>query len=137
MKQALHKEIQGAAALVTVVTIMAATLIIGLSVSSLGLGELERGYTAQRGTEALTIADGCAEETLRRIRRDISYGVGRGNINLTVNNGTCTITVADIGGGGRNITVIGTSGEYNKKIEVEITLSGNVITIDSWEEKEN
>lgn len=125
----------GVAALMTVVIVAAAALIIAQSAALLGIGELDLGYTAQRGAEALSVADGCMEETLHRIRLNTSYGVGAGDINLTVTNGSCVIAVIDLGSNQRRVTVTGTSGDYNKKIEVTLTLSGTAITIDSWEEK--
>ena len=118
----------------TVVIIGAAALLMAFTASMLGLGELEMGYTSQRGSEAFSVADGCTEETLRRIRMDTSYGVGAGTINLTVSNGSCTIDVTDLGSGQRRVVVTGTSGDYNKKVQVELTLTGNVIAIDTWAE---
>lgn len=125
----------GVAALVTIIVVSIAALIMAYSSSILGLGELDIGYTSQRGMEAFHVADGCMEETLRRIRLLTSYGVGAGTISLTVSNGTCAIDVVDLGGNQRQITVLGTSGSYNKKIRVVLTLSGNVIAINSWEER--
>lgn len=126
----------GLAALLVIVIVAAAILLMSFSALLLGLGELDLGYTSQKGGEAFFVADGCLEETLGRIRSEPSYGIGE-EINLSVSNGLCIINVIDIGGDQRRITVLGKSGDYNKKIEAEISLSGNVITIDSWKEKEN
>ncbi len=128
------KRTNGVAALVVVVVIGAAALLMGLTSAALGLGELESGYTAQKSSEAFGIADGCLEETYRHIRLDTGYGVGAGTINLTVDNGSCTIVVTDLGSGQRRIVATGSTGDYHKKIQAEITLSGNVITINSWQE---
>ena len=125
----------GVAALLTIIIVAAATLIMAYSASLLGLGEIDLGYTSQKGAEAFSVADGCMEETLRRIRLDTSYGTGIGTINLSVSNGSCIINVVDLEGDRRRITITGTSGDCNRKIEVELILSDNVITIDSWTEK--
>ncbi|MDA2936201.1 hypothetical protein MYX06_03210 [Patescibacteria group bacterium AH-259-L05] len=122
------------AALLIVIIISAVALLMAYSASILGIGELDIGYTAQRGGEAFSVADGCVEETLRRITLDSNYGIGAGLINLTVSNGSCTIQVSDLGSSRRRIVVTGTSGVYNKKIETEITLSSTPITIDTWQE---
>ena len=128
----------GIAALLTIVIVAAASLIIAISASLLGLGELDLGYTSQRGAEAFSVADGCMEETLRRMRLDVNYGIGVGVINLAVLNGSCTIEVVDLGSNQRRITITGTSGTFNKKIESEITISlGNVLSVDSWTEKDD
>lgn len=126
---------RGVIALLTIAIVGAATLLMAYSASILGLGELDLGYTSQRGSEAFSVADGCTEETMRRMRIDTSYGVGAGSINISVSNGSCIIDVEDLGAGQRKITVLGASGNYNKKITTILTLSGNVITIDSWSEK--
>jgi len=126
------------AALLTIIIVSAAALIMAYSASILGLGELDLGYTSQKGTEALSVADGCTEEVLRRIRLNTDYGVGLGDISLTVSNGSCIIQVSDLGGNQRRISVVGTiNNEYYKKIQVDLTLTNNVINIDSWEEKQD
>ena len=131
----IKEDQKGAAALLVIVIISAALLIMAYNASLLGLGELDLGYTFGRGEEAFSVADGCMEEAFLRIHFDINYGVGAGDINLTVSNGSCIIQVADIGGSQRKITVLGTSGDYNKKIESEIVLNGNFISVNKWEEK--
>ncbi len=135
MKNIHHQPESGVAAIITVVVLGAFALLAASAASILGLGELELGYTFQRGEEAFASTDGCVEETLRRIRLNQLYGVGAGTINLTVVNGTCAITVTIPVLGQREIIVIGESGEYNKKIGVTITLTGDVIALNSWIEK--
>lgn len=122
------------AALVVVIIVSAVALLMAYSASILGMGELDIGYTSQKGSEAFSIADGCTEETLQRIRLDTNYGVGVGIINLTVSNGSCIIEVLDLGSNKRKIIVTGTTQKYNKKIEIEITLNGSIIRIDTWQE---
>jgi len=133
---------RGVAALMTVIIVAAATLIIAMNASLLGLGDLEEGYTSQRGGEVFSLTDGCVEETLRHMRLDSNYGIGEGDINLSVVNGSCIINVTDLGSNQRQVVVIGTSGDYNKKIETVVTLSGDatsgvIITLNSWEEKDD
>ena len=124
------------AALLVIIIISAAALIMAYSASILGLGELDMGYTSQKGTESFSVADGCMEEVLRRIRLNTDYGVGEGEISLTVSNGSCIIQVSDLGGNQRRVSVVGKiNNEYYKKIQVDLTLTGNVITIDTWEER--
>jgi len=129
MKTLKHKNKErGVAALLTIVIVAAATLIMAYTASLLGLGELDLGYTSQKGAEAMSVADGCMEEALRRIRLDTGYSGG----SLSLGGGSCIIERS-----GNTITVTGTVDEYNKKIEAEISLNGNVITINSWEEKDD
>jgi len=125
---------KGGAILLIVIIIAVSTLIMAYSSSFLGLGELDLGYTSQKGAEAFSIADGCIEETLHRIRLNANYGVGIGEINLSVNNGSCIINVTDLGENQRRISVAGTVNNYTKRIETELILNGNIITVISWAE---
>lgn len=118
----------------TLVIIGAAGLLMAFGAALLGIGELELGYTGQKGAEALSVADGCMEDTMRRMRLDTNYGVAAGTLNLTIDSGSCTIDVTDLGSGQRRIVVTGTIDTYNKRIQTDLTLTGNVISIDSWQE---
>ena len=73
---------QGIAALLVVLVLSAAGLIAAYTASVVGLTQLEVSFTGSKGLEALSVAEGCAEETLHRIRLDDMYGVGAGAINL-------------------------------------------------------
>jgi hypothetical protein len=120
---------RGVAALVIIVVVGAAALIFAQGAALLGLGELDLGYTSQKGAEAFSVADGCMEEALERMRKSTSY---TGN-SLNVTNGSCTITVT--GSNPYTITVLGTTGNFNKKIESTVSVStDNVVTVNSWEE---
>ena len=137
VKIKIIKTQKGVAALFAIVIIAAGTLLMAYTASLLGLGELDLGYTFQKGAEAFSVADGCVEESLRRIRLDTSYGIGEGDISLSVSNGSCIINVVDLGGNQRRISVAGISSNYNKRIQAEISLIGNIININSWEELTN
>jgi hypothetical protein len=123
---------RGVAALLTIVIIAAATLIMAFNSSLLGLGELELGYNSGKAGEALSIAEGCAEQAVRQSRSYPSYTGGT----LNFDTGSCIITVTQ-GGNDRTIVVTGTVDDYNKKIEVQVTLSDSNTTISSWEELDN
>lgn len=120
---------QGMAALLTIVIIAAASLIMAYTASILSLGELEMGYNSQKASETLSLADGCLEESLRRLKLDAGYGGGT----LNLGEGSCIITVAP-GDGDVTINVTGSLGKYNKKIKVVAGVVGSDITIESWEE---
>lgn len=125
-----NKNQKGISAIITIVVLSVVGLLIAYSVFLLGLGELEMGYDLQQGNETLYLADGCMEEALRRIRVDDTYS----GDTLNLGDGSCIITVSG-SGSARTITVTSTIGNYNKKIEADLSLSGNgKITIDSWQE---
>ena len=123
---------KGVTALLTITIIGAVTLIIALNSSLLGLGELHLGHTASKASIASIITDSCLEEVLYQIKLDSNYN----GSSLVFNEGSCIINIIP-SGNDRTITVTGTVENYNKKIEVTLTLSGEQIIINSWEEKDD
>ena len=137
MRLAINKNKKGIAALLTVVIVGAITFLMTYSSVLIGLGELDMASASAGGAKALGVANGCMEETLRRIRIDNLYGVP-GPLNFLTPDGSCTIQVALFGGDARIIVVTGTSGSYSKKILSLIGLSGNpknIISMAYWTER--
>ena len=124
----------GLAALFVVVVVSAVALMLAYGAMMLGLGELDSGYTYQQSEQAFALADGCVEETLRRIKLDGTYGLGVGTVTLAMTDGTCEVTVTEPAANEREVTVIGWVEVFNKQIEVDLSLSGGAITIDEWKE---
>lgn len=120
---------KGAAAFLTIVIIGAASLLMAIGSARLGLGELESGLIEIRGASSLTLADGCIELALGNLRKNVSY-TGE---TLSVGGGSCIISVS---GGGSTRTIISTAtiGTYIRKIQVQISIVGSVVTITSWSE---
>ena len=123
---------RGMAALLTVVMISAAVLIMAFSVSFLSIGELGAGYTAQKGEEALALAHGCAEESLRRI--GISNIWQGGTLNLS--NGSCIISLVGQGKD-RTINITSTVGNYQKNLKILAKIENGIIAVNSWQEVSN
>jgi hypothetical protein len=126
------KKENGMIALLTVFIISSTALIMAITSSLLGLGELEMGFNSQKGMEALSIADSCVEEGLRRLRLDPDYSGG----NLMVGDGFCTIQVVNQGGGDRSFLIEAVLDNYYENLEVEVTLANSSTTINSWNQVE-
>ena len=116
--------------LLLVIVLTASALIIASSILFLGLGELDMGYTYQCGEEAFAVVDGCIEETLMRLKLESDYTGG----NLDLGDGKCIISIA---GDTTNKTIYATSTVNNcsKRIETNIGLISNNITVNTWREK--
>ena len=127
-----RKKRTGMAALFVVIIIGAAALIMTLSSSFLGIGELESAYVGEKGNEALSLSEACAEEALRRLRMDDAFS----SSSLNFDNGSCTITVTT-DGFDRTIDVLGVVDNYYRRIEVSSTISGTTVTVNGWQEKDN
>lgn len=128
-KITISKDKRGIAALIVVAIIGAVALIMAFSASWFGIVDLDTGYLAKKGQEVSVMADGCMDNALQRLKLDVNYS----GETLSVNGGSCIISVAVIGNG-RTITVDASSGNYNQGLIVDITLSGNIIAINSWQE---
>ncbi|MFH1522566.1 MAG: hypothetical protein ABIE43_01960 [Patescibacteria group bacterium] len=124
---------QGLAALFIIVILTAAIFIMAYSASLLGLGELDMSYTAQKGAEVFSIADGCMEEALHRLKIDLGYN----GDSLNLGSGSCIISV-ETNENIRTITITANIDEkYYKKIQSNVTIDNREITVNSWEEKDN
>jgi len=128
-KKIYRKYSRGIAVLLTIIIISVASLIIAISTSRLGLGEMEIGFYEDKGSKALSLADGCGEEALNRLRKNSSY---TGEI-LNIGTSSCIITVT---GSGINRTIYSLSNTdtYTKKIEIQININNSIVTIISWKE---
>jgi hypothetical protein len=125
------KSQSGLAALLAVVIVGASVLIIAKNASFMGIGEIDMAYLSAKGEEALTITEGCVEETLRRFQINPDYTAD--NFSLLIGEGECTIrTTAN--GNQRAITVLGRRENYFKKIQVNVILDNEQIVIDDWQE---
>lgn len=129
------REQNGIAALLAVIVIGAVALLFVKNVALLSIRELDSGFISQRGTSALTMADGCIEESLRRLRLDTSYTGGF----QTLTDSSCIITVTEGGLTRTIVTTASTTDAFYAKVEATVTLSGDTpptIMLNSWNERE-
>jgi predicted dinucleotide-utilizing enzyme len=122
----------GAAAIITVVIIGAVSLVIAKSLAMMSLGGINRLQITEKSEQVMSLADGCAEEALRRLQIDNNYEAG--HVLVTIDNGTCDISVdSDINV--HEISVSASTGEYYKNIKLIANIKeNNSIEILSWEE---
>ena len=85
---------QGFIAMVTVLVMMAVLLAIGLTVASIGRDEIALAGIVQDGDQAFSVADGCAEEAIDRLKGDSAYAGGT----YSLAGGACTVAVTNLGG---------------------------------------
>ncbi len=123
---------RGVAALLTVVIVSAAVLVIAFSASILGMVEMDMGYTAQKGQESFSFATGCGEEALRQLQLNASWSGGT----LSFADGSCIIEVV-ANGNNRTITVLSGVNNFNKKLQILVTVNNGIVTLNSWQEIES
>ncbi len=130
----LHSNTYGASVLIAVLLMSAGLFLIAWRTMITSISDADLSLVVAKGRESLSVAEGCAEETLHRIRMNEMYGIGAGIISLAIQNGSCTILVTDLGGGGRSIFVTGTVAQSSHRLRIECAVSGGAITITSWRE---
>ncbi len=123
---------RGVAALLTVLIVSVAALVIAFSATILGMGEMDMGYTAQKGQEAYSLANGCTEEALRHLQLDGNWTGGT----LNFVEGTCIMGVV-ANGDKRTVTVLSNINNYYKKLKVLATVGTSTVAVTSWQEVEN
>lgn len=109
---------RGFAALFVIVVLGAASLIMAVGSAFAGLGAAETAFIIHRGNKAFSIADGCVEYALLRLRSNASYN-GFSPPPPLFSDGSCTISVVSAGPGAKSIEVSAVSGDYHKKIRVD------------------
>ena len=83
------------------------------------------------GESAMTTAEGCAEETIRRLRLDPDYAAD--GFVLPLSGGECVIDTAAYGET-RVIDILASMDNYYKRLRVTVTISGSNATVTGWEE---
>jgi len=122
----------GFIAFTSLIVIAAVALAISTSVALMGIDSAKGSLSLSKSQETSAIAKSCLEEALVRLRDDTNYSGG----NLSVGNGSCTVTVSGTGAD-RTITSVGTIAgppTYIKTIQVVIKKAGGSINVLSWQE---
>ncbi|EKE06610.1 MAG: hypothetical protein ACD_18C00314G0013 [uncultured bacterium] len=129
MFRQLKNNKKGMMAVMMVLIIGATALILALSSVKLVVNDAQMTLDNKKGGESYSVADGCLEESLRKLRLDTSY-TGEA---LNLSTGSCIIAVSS-NGNDRVLNIVGTVGDYTQTLQVSVTLDGNVITLNSRSE---
>ncbi|HEX9664901.1 MAG TPA: hypothetical protein VGA49_03715 [Patescibacteria group bacterium] len=120
MQDYRSKQETGLVALISVIIITVITLGVGVTISLLGLSELQAGLTLDQSSRALETTDSCGEEAYFRLKLDSGYTGGT----VPVGTDSCTATVSG-GGASRTITTISTVSDHTRATNVNVDLTTN------------
>ena len=118
---------QGFIALIALLVIAAAGLTIGLSVSLVGIEELQITLSHNQSARARALANSCIEEGLERLRNDFSNYAGT----LSIDGDSCIINVT-VNGSTAFLSATGTFETSTQIIKVDVN---NNLEVTSWQEK--
>lgn len=120
---------QGQVALITVIMITFALIGAGVVYNLSSLSNLQRAFQLSLSTQAFYLADGCLEEGLLRLRRDINYPGG----NLSIGDGNCTIAITG-SGNLKTVTVVGTVSNLVRKLQATVDASNQAAVLKTWQQ---
>lgn len=123
---------KGVSMLLVVLIIGSACLAMVVSSLWLGVGERQFSESYAGETKSRLAAEGCMENALQRLKTESNYG----GESLSLGEESCIITI------GRPptpitevvVSVVGTFGEYNKKITATVRVVDQDFEIISWQE---
>ncbi len=122
-----NKHQRGAIILGTTIIVLAAALLIAISVQYLGIGELLLSFASQQSDQSSTISDSCVNESLLQLKRNNAWNGGT----LNLGGGTCTVVVTG-SDSAKTISISSTVGQSVRKTIVTATVSGTNVTVTSW-----
>lgn len=122
-----HKQPAGFIALVALLVLAAAGLAIGISISLVGLNELQASLADSQAVEAKALAQTCVEDGLERLRANFTPYSG----SLSVGSGSCIIEIV-VTGSAAVIHATGTVDVYNQKITVDVDTN---LLVTNWQEE--
>lgn len=118
--------------LLSVLVVGTISLAITTSVLLLSTSAARTGLSLKHSSEALALAQACAEHALLRLRNDSGYG---GNEIHALGNGTCEILkVGGTGNENRTICTEGVRGDTARRMEILIARLLPSVAISSWQE---
>ena len=132
MKTKQNNKNHGYIAFSSLLVISVVALAISISVALQGVTESQASLTFKKGKEALMAANGCAEETLLRLRNDVNYTGG----SLILGDADCIVIVSGTGAD-RTISITSTISDppdYVKHLELTVKRAGNSINILTFQE---
>jgi len=121
---------QGYIALITVLVVLAVSMIVAISAVLNSTNEMQMGYTSGKAEETFNVADACAEEAMLRLKREPHLSAIS---DLSIGAGSCIIEIQNLGAENRRLKITGQVGNIYRLIEIELTV-GSDWQVTSWQE---
>ena len=126
---------KGYVALISVLTILAVCIVIGITVSLNAVNEMQMGLSSGQSQQAFINADACTEEGLLRLKRKETPPAS-----MTFTSGSCTIQVVaddggvcDLEGDSCFLQATGIVENYYSLVEVAVE-TGDYFSVVSWDQ---
>lgn len=120
------KNNKGYIAITSILIILAVVLIVGTSISLLSVNDIQSSLSSEKGEQALTLVEGCAEDALLRLNNNNAIPAS-----FTIPEGTCNVTGISNVGNNWTFTVNATILNYSKSIQISATRT-TTVQVTSW-----
>lgn len=118
--------------LLSVLVVGTIAIAITASVLLLSTSAASTGISLQQSSEALALAQSCADHAMLKLRSDSGYA---GNETLVLGNGTCNIlAIGGIENENRTLCTEGLRGDTARRLEILIERILPSVTVYSWQE---
>ena len=128
MKSSFIRKKSGFIALVTILIIFAISLLIGVNLNLLAVGEAKMGLKKIQSSQAYYLANLCAEEALMKLKESTNYP---GDETIKIEDGECQILPIE---GNWTIKVVGQFRNQVKKVKIVVEQVNPEMVIKSWEQ---
>jgi len=113
---------KGVVALITVLVVMVTLVSLGIVIAAIGRDEIVLARVIENGERAFVVADACVEEAMKRLKSEPGYAGGAFTLD---DNSACSVTVTDLGGGGRLVRGQGSYRDAIRLVEARVALLAN------------
>lgn len=124
---------KGYIATVAILIIMAVVMATATTVTFLSIGEAQSGFSLFKGEDTLAFVEGCADDTLLKIRADSTLS-GTFTIGRPPGEGTCSVTIVSKVGNTWTVDVTTQATVYKRTVRVVFDRLTTGITLTSWTE---
>jgi hypothetical protein len=131
MKINLKNNQSGVAALLVILVVGAATLALAGGAAIVSMSEVDMSYTNNKSEEALVLAEGCLEDSIRRVQLG---NVIEESFTLPLSRGFCIISITDVSDSA-HIEVEANIDNYSKKVWVQLEKTESGLNLTKWLEK--
>lgn len=120
------KSNRGYIALSSILVISAIVLVIGISTSLLSVNDLLSSFSGEKSNESIDFVEACVEDALLRLNENNSLPA-----NISLPQGTCSVTINSQIGNNWDFTVSGTLNGYQKNINLQ-AVRDTAVSITGW-----
>lgn len=118
----------GYMALTAVIILGIVGAILGITLALRGVNEVSRGLGTIQEHKLIGIVDACAEDVLWQY----DANPGTPNSPVTVNGGTCTVSVDNLGGQLRGVTITATIERWTRTVYLRVDTGTNPVVVHEW-----